>query len=388
MVRPNMAFTFIHTADWQIGRAFGRFDAELGPQLRLARLGIIDRIAEHAQSEGAKHVLVAGDVWDQDTPSDRTLHATLERLQRASHVTWWLLPGNHDPARPNGLWDRLQNTAVFALPSNVKVLLTSTAVAIEPDVYVLPAPWLSTLSGTDLTAWMDDCATPDGALRIGLAHGSVHGFGGEDTNAAEIAATRADTAQLDYLALGDWHGVKQVNGRTWYAGTPEPDRFPRNQPGYCLSVKIPKRGAAPKVTPLKTATYTWLRKDIDVSPGMVSADIVAEALEHAPPNQQTLLQLTLNGRIRAQDLGALQRDAAKINDAIAYLDLRHQNLVPLIETGDLDRLDHGGSLRAAGEDLMRRAENTALSDEQRQSARHALALLFAFATDQSDGAEA
>ena len=27
--------------------------------------------------------------------------------------------------------------------------------------------------------------------------------------------------QLDYVALGDWHGLKQVNARSWYSGTPE-----------------------------------------------------------------------------------------------------------------------------------------------------------------------
>ena len=46
-----------------------------------------------------------------------------------------------------------------------------------------------------------------------------------------IADTRAETANLDYLALGDWHGTLEVAPRTWYAGAPEPDRFRANEPG-------------------------------------------------------------------------------------------------------------------------------------------------------------
>ena len=59
-----MAFTFIHTSDWQLGKSFGQFPADVGGALRLARQRVITRIAAAAKEAGAKHVLVAGDVWD------------------------------------------------------------------------------------------------------------------------------------------------------------------------------------------------------------------------------------------------------------------------------------------------------------------------------------
>ncbi len=40
------------------------------------------------------------------------------------------------------------------------------------------------------------------------------------------------------MALGDWHGRKQIGPRTWYSGTPEPDAFQDNDPGHALIVAL------------------------------------------------------------------------------------------------------------------------------------------------------
>ena len=78
----------------------------------------------------------------------------------------------------------------------------------------------------DPTESMDGLGTPEGAIRIGLAHGSVTSFGSDpDATHNLIAHDRADRADLAYLALGDWHGAQQVGPRSAYSGTPEPDGF-------------------------------------------------------------------------------------------------------------------------------------------------------------------
>ena len=78
-----MAFTFIHTADWQLGKSFGQFPPETAGALRLARQDVIPRIAKAARDAGAKHVLVAGDVWDSKIPSNTTLRQPLAILGEA-----------------------------------------------------------------------------------------------------------------------------------------------------------------------------------------------------------------------------------------------------------------------------------------------------------------
>src|ERR1019366_10722947 len=121
-------------------------------------------------------------------------------------------------------WERLLRTQ---LPPNVIIHTTP-----EPRPIGDGTAWI--LSGivnhrhvsSDPTAGFDTAVTPPGALRIGLAHGSVRSFGStESTTNNLLAGNRVSTSNLDYFALGDWHGMTRIDDRTWYSGTPEPDRF-------------------------------------------------------------------------------------------------------------------------------------------------------------------
>ena len=84
--------------------------------------------------------------------------------------------------------------------------------------------------------------TPAGALRIGLAHGSVQGFGSAGDANVPIDPARVKSAGLSYLALGDWHGTTRISDRAWYSGTPEPDGFRDNDPGNALIVRLDGAG--------------------------------------------------------------------------------------------------------------------------------------------------
>jgi DNA repair exonuclease SbcCD nuclease subunit len=156
---------FIHTADWQIGKVFKQFGAK-EETLRQARLGAIERLGALARSNGVNHVLVAGDVYDNEAPNTITLRAPIERMKPFTDVHWHLLPGNHDPHRPEGVWDRV---AQLGLPPNIHLHLTPTAAQLMNDTFLLPAPLLRKTEFNDLTSWMDNAQTPPGALRIGFS---------------------------------------------------------------------------------------------------------------------------------------------------------------------------------------------------------------------------
>jgi DNA repair exonuclease SbcCD nuclease subunit len=122
----------------------------------------------------------------------------------------------------------------------------------------------------DTTAWLAGLPLAPGSFggkpRIVLAHGSVLDFGpgsdedeGDAAPANHIDLSRLPAGMFDYVALGDWHGMKQVGPHAWYSGTPEPDRFPKgpdNQPGHILVVEA-TRGDVPRVTPERTARLGW-----------------------------------------------------------------------------------------------------------------------------------
>jgi DNA repair exonuclease SbcCD nuclease subunit len=247
---------FLHTADWQIGRTYPRFAVEDAAFLAEARLETVRRIAELASERQADAVLVAGDVFDAQTVSDRTVRRLFNGLQGFTGP-WVMIPGNHDAALAAGVWTRARQ--MDCIPPNVVLLDQPEARLLEEaGCVILAAPLTQRQTHSDLTAWFDEAPSAEGLLRIGLAHGSVAGILPDVIDSGNpIAADRAATARLDYLALGDWHGVRRINARAWYSGTPEPDRFKDNEPGHVLMVDIARAGAEPIVERIQVRGYTW-----------------------------------------------------------------------------------------------------------------------------------
>ena len=247
---------FLHTADWQIGRTYPRFAAEDATLLAEARLETVERIARLAAKTRVDAVLVAGDVFDAQTVSDRTVRRLFNALAPYSGP-WLMIPGNHDAALAAGVWTRARQ--LDCVPANVHLLDEPGATVFdELGCIVLAAPLTQRQTFSDLTAWFDDETSDPALIRIGLAHGSVAGILPDTVDATNpIAADRAATARLDYLAMGDWHGTRRVDARTWYSGTPEPDRFRANEPGNVLQVDVARAGSEPIVEVVPIAAYRW-----------------------------------------------------------------------------------------------------------------------------------
>ena len=346
-----MGFRFIHTADWQIGKVF-RFvdDAAMGG-LQLARLDAVTRIGELAHEHRVPHVLVAGDVWDHAAPATLSRNQVLERMRAHASVAWHLLPGNHDPHQPNGLWDQLRQRR---LPENVHVYTEPLAAELEPGVAaLLPAPLLHRRTLTDPTAWMDSAETDDGLIRVGLAHGAVTGFGtDEEQRANPIDPQRPERAQLDYLALGDWHGALQVNERCWYSGTPETDSFQTRGQGTVLLVEIEAPGQQPQVMTLPTGHYRWVSLDGEYVENAEQIDLLEQRLRSITGDlNYTLVDLGVFGALSLSNMQYFRERIAE-GAAAAFYHLRLNEQLQADPTDDdLDHIDPGGIVRAAADKL-------------------------------------
>ena len=369
-----MPLSFIHTADWQIGKPFGAFDDRKRTLLREARLTAIDRIADAAVACGAHCVLVAGDVFDSPTVADLLLRQTLARLAKHAALTWHLLPGNHDPLRAGGVWDRI---ARIGSPANVTVHTTTTPVPLGPGAMLLPAPLAASASDRDPTAWMDQAATPPGLARIGLAHGSVRGFGGEGQAAQQIAPTRARTAGLAYLALGDWHGALSVSDRVWYSGTPEPDRYPDNAPGNVLAVRVAGlptgADAAVRVERVPVGHYTWTERRFLVEQASdwdrFAAGLAEAGASPGTPADRQLVKLVLRGAVTLAERARIEAGFAALEPALFHLETDLRGLLDRAAGDDLDAFGDDG-VRAVAARLGAMALEG--DDGARATARHAL----------------
>lgn len=369
-------FRFLHSSDLHLGKRFGQMPEEFRGQLSAARRGALARLADAARNAGAEVILVAGDVFDTATPAPATLRQALAEMAADPALRWVLLPGNHDALAADELWAEMAHRA----PQNVTLATAPAPVELGPGVVLLPAPCTTRRPGRDLTAWMDAAATPEGALRIGLAHGAVQDFG-EEGAADTIAPDRAETAGLDYLALGDWHGQIRIGPRTWYCGTPEPDRFKHDAPGRALAVSIAGPGATPEVAPVETGTFSWRRIRLALLPAEDPRARLDAALPAMAERRRTLLRLEAEGHARLAGRTALAAAADEAAPDFAYFEFREDGLAIEPEADDLDAIDRGGALRQAAEALMADANDMALAPAERAAAATALARLYAYAVE-------
>ena len=282
--------SLLHTADWQIGRVFSQFEPDDAAALFEARFKVVERLAAIAAERKVDAVLVAGDVFDLQTVSDKTIRRMFNAMQGFSGP-WLMIPGNHDSALSESVWSRAQRLGAIA--PNIVCCLEPKPHTVAGKFTLLPAPLTQRHTYGDLTDWFATAPSEEGLPRIGLAHGCVQGILSEDIDSANpIATGRAAQARLDYLALGDWHGTRQIDDRTWYAGTPETDRFRANDSGQALLVGIAGAGAVPTVEALRTGQFDWQQREPRLA---VPSDIdeLVEKLEQV--SSSDVLQLRAQG---------------------------------------------------------------------------------------------
>jgi len=369
-----MALTLIHTSDWQIGKVFGFVDEQTLGLLQRARLDAIDRIGSLAAARGVRHVLVAGDVYDTQDVTQRLLLQPIERMRAFDDVIWHLLPGNHDPDQPFGIWDRLARTE---LPGNIVIHADAEPYLHEADrLAILPAPLKHFRSLEDLTDWMNDAATPDGYYRIGLAHGSIRSFGSDESQAANfIDPQRPQLAALSYLALGDWHGTQKINERVWYSGTHETDAYDVIDGGNTLLVTLDSPEATPAVEKIATGSYHWHREEVTLS-GRSDIDALAQRLRALlpAPLSNHLVRLGVSGTLSLEDSHYFDSLVhGSVDAALAQLRIDNR-ILPMPSEEDLAQFGPGGYIRLAADRLMAMARDA--ENDERELAALALQRLY------------
>ena len=364
-----MAFVFIHSADWQLGKPFGGFDIEKQALLRQARLEAIDRLADAAHTAGAGHVLVAGDIYDGDV-GDHTLAQPLDRMGAHNDLHWHLLPGNHDPAGRGGIWDRVRT---FGPAENVIIHDEARPLEVQPGVHILPAPLFGKTASSDPTGWMDEAVTPDGAIRIGLAHGSIRGFDSAGDASVEVSPGRDVSAGLAYLALGDWHGQTRISERVWYSGTPEPDRFKDNKSGRALMIRLESAGALPIVENVETAAFKWHQRSASLQKADDLATVEQDVRDWGVARGRSLLQLELSGALTLGDYAQVEQRLDRLSTGLFHLERRLDQLHSLTGAADLELIGDG-NVQVAARRLQQIASDE--NDERAPVAEQALRRLF------------
>ncbi|MFM8413625.1 MAG: exonuclease SbcCD subunit D [Planctomycetota bacterium] len=367
--------TFLHTADWQIGKPFASIaDPAKRARVQQERIEAVRRIGSVVRERRAAFVVVAGDLFDSPTPTNATIAAALGAIA-SLEVPVYCIPGNHDHGGPDSLWEQpFFRSEHRRLAANFHLLLEPEPVVVDlpradggPDsVVLLPCPLRRRHEADDPTAWIRslDFAPFGEVSRIVIAHGSTTVFAPGGSHAAgeagplggafigpgsasqtddeEPSATSINTLaldrlpldELDYLALGDWHGFLAAGPKAFYSGAPELDRFPKpgQRPGHVAVVTV-ARGAAPRVEPVATGRFRWLVHSValgDDGPKQLD-DWLAEATRPAAAGEASfdacLARLEVRGSVSLAERAEFDRLVESWTARLLRLDLDDRTVV-------------------------------------------------------------
>ena len=336
-----MTTRFLHTADWQLGKPFAGID---DPQKRALvqqeRIQVIRRIGDVARTHQVEFIVVAGDLFDSSTASKATVSAACSAIGQLG-IPVLAIPGNHDHGGPGGLWDQgFFQREHASLAPNLRILLKPEPVELDSS-WIFPCPLLRRAESTDTTVWL---RRPDALAgcssdkaRIVLAHGSTQEFTSQsnDDDSDSTATNLIDLSRLpdgafDYVALGDWHGTKQVTPAAWFSGTPELDRFPKGEghdPGNVLVV-VAGRGQTPTVTSVHTGRFGWHELSFDLAEDS-TLGLFRERIDGLIGQRanEDLLRLELTGSLGVEAAGHLEQALESLQARLLRLKLTNQVVV-------------------------------------------------------------
>ena len=336
-----------------------------------ARHASISRLAKVARNRDANHILLAGDTFDTATPSASVVQQALTAMADCADVCWWIIPGNHDNLRDaEPLWEKVLRDA----PQNVRFIADSAPIELSKGVQLLPCPVAYRSSGRDPTAELASMQTSDGDMRIGLAHAGVVDF---TDSGAHIPPDRDQSAGLDYLALGDWHGRVAVSTRTHYSGSPEQDRFKHGKRGVCLVVSIATAGAEPEIDEIEIGEFLWATAELSLLPETNAA----EALESILPEdnrRNALMRIRATGWSSLAQQAELRQASVSLGANFGFMGLNLDDLGTTYDEADIDEIDKAGALRLAANRLKDDVESETLSTDERSVSAGALSRLYSY----------
>jgi DNA repair exonuclease SbcCD nuclease subunit len=376
---------FLHSADWQLGMTRHFLGVDAQARFTAARLDVIRTIGALAVTERCPFVVVAGDVFESNHVERQVVVRALDAMGATPGVTFYLLPGNHDPLDASSV---LRSPSfVRHCPANVVVLDGRGPWPLEPGVELVAAPWFSKRPLTDLVSSAIAGHQADGTVRIVVGHGAVDSLVVEGHDPARIESARLHQAVqagvVHYVALGDRHSATAIrdpsssaDARVWYSGTPEPTDYVETDAAQVLLVDCTAERC--RVEPRLVGTWRFVRETVELSN---AADIehLATILDALDDKARCIVKLALVGQLSLGDMASVERLLDHHRDILAALETwdGHHSLVALPANDDFSVLQLSGFAQHALTDLEQLASSR---DAHASTATDALALLYRLAS--------
>jgi DNA repair protein SbcD/Mre11 len=274
----------LHTSDIQLDAPFNF----LGPKGQSYRQQLRDTFAEildFAVRDGYQVLLIAGDLFDSNSPSQRTVEFVVNKLARVA-IPVCILPGNHDCYNSGSVYRKAE------FPPNVTIFTETMTEKIFPDLDLtiqgrailrkdsFDGP-LMTIRPTTGTRW-----------QVAMAHGNIVA-GLVENPPRPIRPEEIAASGMNYVALGDWHAYSDRssgNVKAAYSGSPEPMSSADDGAGYVASIEIKDLDIG--VQPIRVGKVTAKKIRITVE-GKGNTELMEEIRRLSDP--YLILEVSLSG---------------------------------------------------------------------------------------------
>jgi DNA repair exonuclease SbcCD nuclease subunit len=369
---------FLHVADLHLGLRITRFEESACRRIGEARFEAIEQLRVKAVEHQVHFILIAGDVFDDHSVSKTTAERAFTLFEgKAIQCPVFVIPGNHDPLTPGGVWDREPWGNREHPTKHVQLLREPVPISLPGlPVTIYPCPLRNRNSIDDPTAWIEKYPRADGdrTIRIGLAHGSLNFLPNLPLDDHLIRPDVVDHCGLDYLALGHWHKpLRRCSAdraeRVAYSGTLEPMRFPGSGVGLstgwssysadgdaerfhdegrgtALLVSIEEAGAPPDIKVIEVGRLRWAAEHLDLTL-LPFGEMISNFAEREN-RELTLMRLTLSGILdpekhrRLDVLNQIIRDrycpGSSLNSDQVLIEPKPEELSRIVGDGVLTRV--------------------------------------------------
>jgi len=272
---------------------------------------LVQQAMELAKEREVEAVLVPGDLWDDETVSQESVHRLVESFASIAPIPVFIAPGNHDFCSPLSKYSREMQVALGMQPWSHNVFIFDKpdfAAVSHPgreDVVVVGRAFLENVR-TSQRLLGPRIDRPTAAISLLLFHGSLEGYNRE--GAAKITApfSREELLAQDfsYTALGHYHSFGQIVDansviRGAYAGSTGARMLSDDGPRYVLIGSVDSNGLVGEFEKVELDPRRICSLSFDVS-GASSVEIITRIEENALIEQWRpvdLVAVTLSGRI-------------------------------------------------------------------------------------------
>ncbi len=308
----------LHTADVHLGARHEDL-GEAAPALRERQHAALRRAVDLALAEHVDLFLIAGDLFDANTASRRSVERAVAELGRlaAARIRIVLLPGDHDAYTRSSVY------RAYDFPALVGPTMLTVLTPVRPWVRLdsLDAVALGAVGDAQSASGafpdLDGLQLPASTWRVGLLHAAVGNAPGQ------VAPATLEASRLDYVAVG--HDHTAASGRpgatTWaVSGSPEQVAVDRALPGTVNLVTLDERNGAKTVTVETRLVGSSRHRELEVDAGSLTSqdDLVDRLRAIADP------ELALDVRVVGEKADDLELDPAAVENALraACLHLR------------------------------------------------------------------